>query len=247
MPFIIEGPDGIQEFPDETLLIFVDETGHEDFADPNAPFFGFGGCLCPVPVYEAWIEGPWATVESKFPDEMLPLHASDLRPQVLTSAQLSSISNFFTEREFQCFAAVASSEVLNETDETLYHVMALATYQRIVELTRQIRGIEFEQVVMMFEHSTRTDRMMGDYFRRYDFRKRQGEKIPVHYCTITKQDELPAGLIVADFVAHTAGAQTRARISGKKKFRRDFSDIFRAAPSSLKSFMEVTRIAPKTD
>lgn len=243
MPFVVEGPDGRQEFSDRTLLIFIDETGHEGFADPHAPFFGFGGCLCPVSTYEEWLDKPWLRVEACFPKDMLPLHAAELKPTALSTEQLAALSSFFTGRKFQCFAAVASNQVLNETDEVLYHVMARATFKRILEMTRCIQGIDFEQVVMIFEHSERTDQVMGDYFRRYDLQKQDGSKIPINYCTMTKKDDVPSGLIVADFVAHTAGAQTRARINGAKQFRRDFDDIFRSVPKELKSFMEITRIA----
>ena len=31
--------------PDSSLLIFIDETGHEGLSDRNFPFFGYGGCL----------------------------------------------------------------------------------------------------------------------------------------------------------------------------------------------------------
>jgi hypothetical protein len=242
MTFVVEGPDGEEEFSDRTLLIFIDETGHEEFADPFAPFFGFGGCLCPVPTYESWIEGPWSRVETNFPKEMLPLHAAELQPAELTAKQLASISSFFTRRSFQCFAAVVSDQVLNETEEVLYHIMARVTFERVLEMTRCIHEIDFEQIVMIFEHSERTDRMMADYFRRYDLKKRDGSKVPIHHCTMTKKDHIPSGLVVADFVAHTAGAQTRARINGEKKFRRDFVDIFKSVPPELKSFMEITRI-----
>jgi hypothetical protein len=29
-------------------MVFVDDTGHEEFADPNYPVFGFGGCTIPA-------------------------------------------------------------------------------------------------------------------------------------------------------------------------------------------------------
>lgn len=244
MPFILESSEGVQEFSDETLLVFIDETGHEDFPDEKVPFFGFGGCLCPVPTYPAWIDDPWTSVQEQFPEECAPLHAADLNPDALSSEQLSRLSEFFVQRQFQCFAAVASNQVMNETDEKLFHIMALGTYQRIVDLIQHIRGFSIERIVILFEHSERTDKMMMDYFRRYRFQKPGGGVVPVTYGTMTKKDELPAGLIVADFVAHTAGAQTRSRIRGASRFRRDFEDIFRTPDSNKSSFMEVTKISP---
>jgi hypothetical protein len=37
------GDDKLQVHP-HCLMFFVDETGHEEFADPNYPVFGLGGC-----------------------------------------------------------------------------------------------------------------------------------------------------------------------------------------------------------
>ena len=242
MSIVIEGPEGKREFPEETLLIFIDETGVEDMTDPNAPFFGFGGCLCPVPNYSSWIEDPWNEVQNLFPEETLPLHAADLRPNNLSEKQLEAISNFFVTRNFQCFAAVASNQIMNETEENLFHILATQTYQLISNLTQHIRGIDFQQVVMMFEHSQKLDKFMADYFQRYNFKKGNGVRVPTFYCTMTKQAKLASGLIVADFVAHTAGAQTRARINGASGFRRDFEAVFRKPNQNKSSFIEVTRV-----
>ena len=36
---------------EKTLLIFIDETGHEQLNDPYYPYWGFGGCVIPAQIY----------------------------------------------------------------------------------------------------------------------------------------------------------------------------------------------------
>jgi len=42
-----------------SLLIFIDETGDEDFSDPKNPTFGRGGCGALMPEYKRRIAKPW--------------------------------------------------------------------------------------------------------------------------------------------------------------------------------------------
>ena len=244
MPFIVEHDDEKTEFPDESLLIFIDETGQEDFADPGAPFFGFGGCLSPVPLYASTIDQPWQGIEELFPDELLPLHATDLRREHLTDERIKAISTFFRNGQFGRFAAIASKETLNESDDNIYHLMARVLYERILAITSHMR-FNTQQIIMIFEHSERTDHLMGDYFRRYHFGGSKIEKIPTFYATQTKKDELAAGLKVADFIAHTAGAQVRANLKGQMYSRKDFKDVFQTKNPNLSSFLQVTKINNK--
>lgn len=241
MTLVVEHDGTSTTFSGESLLIFIDETGHEEFPDKNAPFFGFGGCLSPSLLYDSQIDEPWKAVQSLFPKEALPLHAADLKMDQMSKKQLIAISNFFKNGVFGRFAAVTSSMFQNETEDTIYHLMARTTYSRILDITRKIHGPDFQQIIMIFEHSERTDKLMGDYFNRYNFQRKDGTMVPIFRATQTKKDELTSGLMVADFVAHTAGAQTRARLRGDKKQRLDFQDIFQTENPNLSSFMEVTR------
>src|SRR6266851_5506328 len=83
------------EVSNSTMFVFVDETGHEGVHDPKFPLFGFGGCLSFAVDYEIAIAKPWKEVEQTFPSDMLPLHASELKPDRLTSAQKAALNGFF--------------------------------------------------------------------------------------------------------------------------------------------------------
>ncbi len=76
------------------LLFFIDETGHETFADKNYPVFGLGGCAINSSSAAAVIAEPWrATKAAHFGGEDIPLHANELRNP--TTGQLDALSKFF--------------------------------------------------------------------------------------------------------------------------------------------------------
>jgi hypothetical protein len=62
------------------LLFFIDETGHETFADKNYPVFGLGGCAINSSSAAAVIAEPWRAMKAAhFGGEDVPLHANELR------------------------------------------------------------------------------------------------------------------------------------------------------------------------
>ncbi len=61
------------------LVFFVDETGHETFADPNFPVYGFGGCAALATKMDIEIRNPWRTMKDRhFGGAESPLHAGDI-------------------------------------------------------------------------------------------------------------------------------------------------------------------------
>jgi len=61
------------------LLFFIDETGHETFADKNYPVFGLGGCAINSSSAAAVIAEPWRAMKAAhFGGEDVPLHANEL-------------------------------------------------------------------------------------------------------------------------------------------------------------------------
>ena len=81
------------------LLFFIDETGHETFADKNYPVFGLGGCAINSSSAAAVIAEPWRAMKAAhFGGEDVPLHANELRNP--TTEQLDALSKFFREQQF---------------------------------------------------------------------------------------------------------------------------------------------------
>ena len=240
---ILDHKGGRAEIAPTSLLVFIDDTGHESLKDPNVPFFGFGGCVIPASHYIRNVDTPWKEVEKQFPAEMLPLHAADLKPQEL-GPRLGHINNFFEKGFFGPFATIISNEAIIDTDENIYHIMARDTYRRVFEVGSGLY-VEIDHIDMIFEHSERTEKFMTDYFSRYDF-KNYEQKLPVRRWPMSKSKELLAGLVVADFIAHTAGVSVRSRIKNKSETyeRRDFKAVFKPPNEKLASFFEITKIEP---
>ena len=46
-------------FTPNTLLVFIDETGNEDFSDPGNPTFGRGGCAIESELYRTNLKKPY--------------------------------------------------------------------------------------------------------------------------------------------------------------------------------------------
>jgi hypothetical protein len=231
--------DGTTQVSDNTLLIFIDETGQEDLQDKNFPVFGFAGCMCVAKDYRTRLDAPWQAVIQAFPGATT-LHAADLRPSSVTQDQLNAINSFFENNAFGRFGAALSDQTAYETPEPIYAAMAAATYNRIVDLAK---WVSFDNVVMVFEASERTDKLMANYFSVYNFDE-NGAKIPVQRFRATKSAGI-SGLMVADFIAHTAGASVHARLQGKitkNTERRDFKVIFDSFGSRLSTFIDISSV-----
>ena len=89
----------------QCLMFFIDETGHEEFADPKRPLLGMGGCAIMAVGIDPVLRAPWrAMKERHFGGADVPLHASDLRDP--TGDQLDALNGFFRHQPFGHFAVV---------------------------------------------------------------------------------------------------------------------------------------------
>ena len=68
----------VLHLPLGSLLIFVDETGTEDFSDPKNPTFGRGGCGALMPEYKGRIAKPWRRLKrERLGGATKPFHATE--------------------------------------------------------------------------------------------------------------------------------------------------------------------------
>jgi hypothetical protein len=92
------------------LMFFVDETGHETFADPQYPVFGLGGCALLAAAITPVLRTPWRQMKAlHFGGADVPLHASDLRS---TPQQLQALDTFFRNQRFGRFAVTLTPSAL---------------------------------------------------------------------------------------------------------------------------------------
>jgi len=233
---VLEHNQGATTLTGSTLVVAIDDTGEEAFADPHFPVFGLGGCAVLVRDYQRLVEIPWHYMKrSFFPEFKGPLHAAELEQP--TEEQIGAMRHFFEKFQFFRIAALTSQAAVNTTDFRILQILCESLLLRICEIGS---WIPFDRCVMIIEESNRLDLDLMRFLSGKRIR-RAGVEIPIELFLMPKRASF-ALLEVADFVIHTAGAQTRNRNNGRPKFRRDFAAVFQNVDSRLASFVEVTGV-----
>jgi hypothetical protein len=206
----------------QCLMVFVDETGHEEFADPNYPVFGFGGCVIPAFAASEVLEQPWREMKERhFGGADLALHASNLRSP--TSEQLAALYSFFRGSKFGRFAVTMCRDVSLPEGKSSIEVMSGALRNTWSELASRDVPTPVE-IAFLFEASERGSPLIEKYFGPTIVHV-GAQRIPAHNGFVEKRFGLEA-LEVADFVAHAAGGQAHSYHRGKSGFRKDFEVVF---------------------
>jgi hypothetical protein len=206
------------------LIFFVDETGHEDFADPEFPVFGMGGCGILAAAIDQNLRVPWRDMKAcHFGGADVPLHASDLRDP--TDQQLEALNQFFETKPFGRFAVTMTRKTELPEQIKPIQVMPDLLRRRWVELTPRFQPLPVE-VAFIHEASARGDALLEKYFGP-SIVTIDGKSVNVHHGIMPKGDE---ALEVADFVVQAAGGQARHGLKPRHRIRRDFEVIFRANP-----------------
>jgi hypothetical protein len=227
----------IIEVQADSLIVFVDETGHEELADSRFPVFGLGGCALPSSLYVQNVKRPWIYLKkTHFGDVTKLLHASEAHKY--SAAQKEAIGEFFRKQCFGRFAVVVK--------QTTKFPEELFRYQIVVGLLEErlrpfAAANEFESVTIILESSKRTDSLAEKYFSKIDLRNNRSRQIPINCYLMGKSCREP-GLEVADFVINAAGGRARSRISGDERPRKDFQSIFQEVKREFVSFVELDSV-----
>ncbi len=218
------------------LMLFVDETGHEDLADPNYPVFGLGGCAMVAGGVTKVIRQPWREMKARhFGGAETRLHAAGMRN--VSQDQMDAVGEFFRNQRFGRFAVVMTRKTQFVTAVRPYQVMPGAIRIRWLEIAQQASVVPTEMAII-HEASKRGDKLVERYFGETEFHV-DGRKLPVHHAFMPKS--LQEELEVADFIVHAAGRQSHSWANGGTRFRRDFQAVFHSYPE-LSSFINVTHV-----
>src|SRR5688572_30340286 len=153
-------PESLPAGPGD-LLVFVDETGIEDYSDLQNPTFGRGGCACRAEDYGRQIKKPWRKLKREFLGGVRkPFHATDFERQRPTMGQIHAI-NRFLEIPFWRFAAMSDSKTALPDGIDGHRAIALVTINFLQRLVQQHDCLE---LALVFESSGR-----GDSLVRRDF------------------------------------------------------------------------------
>jgi len=220
------------------LIFFVDETGHEDFADPNYPVFGLGGCAVISSAADQSINDSWRSMKARFfGGSDVPLHASALKRP--TAEQLEALARFFRDQQFARFAVTMSKSLVLPVGLTPFDVAAKTLNNRFADLLSRLSP-EPNEVAFLHEASDRCDRLVERHFGGNAV-SIAGRTVPVHKGLVRKSAGLPA-LEVADFVLHAAGRRAaqlhRSQATNPGK---DFFAVFYTNPT-WNSYIHVTEV-----
>jgi Protein of unknown function (DUF3800) len=214
---------------DLCLLVYIDETGHELFADQKYPMFGIGGCAILSQTCHRLIDQPWRRLkEEVFGMQDKPLHASQIL-RTATAEQRRNLLRFFSNGLFSRFAAVIRSDSSIPLSTVPYQIVAGVVYRAISKIAYPY---PLDSLALIFEDSERGNRLAHQYFGPMKC-ELEGKEIPVKKHRMAK-GTLEPGLEVADFVVNTAGRHIRHAM---KTGRREPNDLFRATFANVSSLL----------
>jgi hypothetical protein len=211
------------------LMFFIDETGHESFADPQYPVFGLGGCAIISSSEDALIAQPWRAMKAAhFGGENVPLHASALRNPPPTPKQLQALSKFFRQQQFARFAVTMSKSVVLPPGITPFDCAARSLANRFQDLLRRVSP-ELNELALLHEASNRCDQLVEKYLGG-TVAQINGKSVAVHKGLVKKSHGLP-GLEVADFIMHAAGRRAlQLHRDPTAQPQKDFLAVFNSNP-----------------
>ncbi len=222
------------------LVVFIDETGNEDYSDPNNPTFGRGGCAALGSDYEALLRKPWRKLKfESLGGRAKPFHAVEFEQSKPTMRQIRRI-NHFLKRPFWRFAAMSDIHTALPEGIDGHRAISSVTVNFVKRLAATFPHISM--VALVFESSERGDKLVQRDFdlARMDLVNETGRRIEVDGCFMPKAS-MEAGLEIADLVAHTAGRQRRHQLLGKGGATKDFEAMYWHSPIPP-AFMSVDNV-----
>lgn len=231
MPLIINTDRGNLELSDSTLVFAFDETGQEDFKDPNYSLFGVGGCAFMVRDYQRLIEFPFEYMYVNFFSEFeRPIHITEIKNK-LEHKHFYALNHLFLNFQFFRIANIMTINTTNNTKYDNIKVLSGPLLDSIKEITNQTSA---NNIFILLEDSDRIGLKLASSLSGYSL-KYPNREVKIEIGIIPKKSSTPA-LEIADFIINSAGAQARNKLQGKNKKNPDFKNIFESIDKRLVSY-----------
>jgi hypothetical protein len=157
--------------PDGSLIVFVDDTGHEALV-PGQPVYGLGGCAVMSEHLNTIIQLPWQEVRRKVTGSPnTPLHASDFS-RGSKRDDIEAVASFFHNQPFARLGAIISINTQLVQD---HGPVPTVLQNRIVDIARTT---PFKELHVIFEASQRADPLVEDAMQGFGLEE-NGQSIPV--------------------------------------------------------------------
>jgi hypothetical protein len=117
--------------PEKSLVVFVDDTGHERLVD--GPVYGLGGCAALAGDLDRVIRHPWHEVRRKVrgsADARLHAHAF---PKSARPEDFETVAQFFRTQPFARLGAIISTKA--KRDDSISALTTIANVLRTVSST----------------------------------------------------------------------------------------------------------------
>lgn len=234
------------EVPADGLVVFIDETGHEEYGDPKFPVFGRGGCALLGKDYKRVIGKPWRDLKRQYLGGALkPFHATTFEASKPTLRQITAI-NSFVEGPFHRFAVMTDTDTYRPEDVDGHRAVSLMVRSTILKIAA--RHHHLSKISIVFEESERTDSLVERDFQFFPdaVTDQAGRPVSIDGYFMSKRS-LEPGLEIADLIVHTAGRQERKRRTGADGFTLDFKAVFhRSHAKGLVHYMSISKIESST-
>jgi hypothetical protein len=208
---------------DDALIVFIDETGIEDFSDPQFPIFGRGGMAVLGNQYRRFRKA-WLKLKREYlGGARRPFHAAEFARSNPSLRQIQAI-NRFVALPFHRFAAMANGATVRPDDIDGHRAVSLLLRNFVINLVAQQ---DANSVALVFEGSDR-----GNSLVERDIQFSSEALVNAHGRTIQfdgyfmPKAAMEPGLEIADLIAHTAGRHERQRHAGQAAFPPDFRNVF---------------------
>jgi len=218
--------------PPQSLVVFVDETGHEDLASGH-PMYGLGGCAVLDSRLDWDVRQPWRELRREIlgnPDA--PMHASEITRQI-DREKMALIGSFFEVVPFMRLAVALTVKTAIPDPIERLQVVAPCLVQRIVDV---LNWTTDRSVSVIFESNERNNPKIQRYFNGITIGE-EAKNVPIELYFMPKSAKEP-GLEIADFIMHAVHGLAKTRLEGAHGYDRlDFKSVFQSVDSKLASFM----------